>query len=60
MARYQLKKDIAENYYWILKSDKNGKIIAKSSEPYESKQGAKDSIDWIKINARDAVYEDLT
>ncbi len=60
MARFQLKKDSAANFYWILKSDKNGKTIAKSSESYESKQGAKDSIDWTKINAKSASYEDLT
>jgi len=60
MARYQLKKDTAGCYYWILKSDRNGKIVAKSSEAYNSKQGANESIVWTKANAKDADYEDLT
>lgn len=60
MARYQLKKDIAGDYYWILKSDNNGKIIAKSSESYNSKQGADGSIEWARNNAKSAAYEDLT
>ena len=42
MATYQLKKDVAGYYFWILKSDNNGKIVAKSSEAYNSKQGAKE------------------
>lgn len=54
MATYKIKKDTADNYYWILKSDKNQKIIAKSSESYEAKQGAKDSIAWVKANAEKA------
>ncbi|MBU2028626.1 YegP family protein [Patescibacteria group bacterium] len=59
MAKYQLKTDVAGNYYWILKS-KNGETVAKSSESYDSKQGANTSIEWTRINAKDAVYEDLT
>ena len=55
-----MKKDLAGGFYWILKSDKNGKIIAKSSEPYDSKKGAADSIAWTRANAKDADYEDLT
>jgi len=60
MATYQLKKDIAGYYFWILKSDNNGKTVAKSSEAYNSKQGAKESIAWTKANAKDARVEDLT
>jgi len=60
MAKYQIKEDIAGNYYWILKSDRNGKIVAKSSESYDSKQGAKTSIEWTRNNAKNASYEDLT
>ncbi len=59
MATYQLKKDIAGYYFWILKSDNNGKTVAKSSEAYNSKQGAKESIAWTKANAKDASFEDL-
>lgn len=60
MAKYIMKRDNAGDYYWILKSDKNGKTVAMSSEAYESKQGAKDSIEWTRANAKDASYEDLT
>ena len=60
MARYILKKYLSENYYWILKSDENVKTIAKSSEAYESKQGAKDSITWTKQNASPNNLDDLT
>ncbi len=41
MATFKIKKDTADNYYWILKSDLNQKIIAKSSESYESKRISK-------------------
>jgi uncharacterized protein YegP (UPF0339 family) len=60
MAKYQLKRDTAGYYYWILKSDRNGKTVAKSSESYDSKQGAKTSISWTRANGRGADYEDLT
>lgn len=59
MAKYQLKMDIAGYYYWILKS-KNGETMAKSSESYNSKQGAETSIEWTRNNAESADYEDLT
>lgn len=60
MAKYILKRDNARKFYWILKSDKNNKIIAMSSEAYESKQGANEAIAWTRVNAKDASYEDLT
>lgn len=60
MATFELKKDVAGYYFWILKSDRNGKTVAKSSEAYFSKQGAKDSIAWTRANAKDADYKDLT
>ena len=60
MATFKIKKDTADNYYWILKSDLNQKIIAKSSESYESKQGSKDSIAWVKANAEKAIVVDET
>ncbi|KKR32393.1 MAG: hypothetical protein UT64_C0035G0002 [Candidatus Falkowbacteria bacterium GW2011_GWF2_39_8] len=58
MAKYLLKKDSSGGFYWILKSDKNGKTIAKSSESYESKDGAAASINWVKVNAKGANVED--
>jgi len=60
MATYIMRRDNARKYYWILKSDENGKTIAMSSEAYESKQGADNSIAWTRANAKNAGYEDLT
>jgi uncharacterized protein YegP (UPF0339 family) len=60
MATYHLKKEVSGDYYWILKSDKNGKIIAKSSESYESKEGVKESIAWVRANAKEASLKDET
>jgi uncharacterized protein YegP (UPF0339 family) len=60
MATFILKRDSLDDYYWIVKSDNNGKIIAKSSESYESKEGAKESIAWVKTNAKDAFVKDET
>ncbi len=59
MATYHLEKDVSNQYYWILKSDKNGKTICMSSEAYASKQNAKDSIVWTKANAEKAKFIDL-
>lgn len=58
MATYILKKDNAGLYYWVVRSDKNGKTIAKSSESYYSKQGAKESIEWVRTNAKGAELKD--
>jgi uncharacterized protein YegP (UPF0339 family) len=60
MATFIVKKDTQKKYYWILKSDKNEKIVAKSSESYESKNGAENSIEWTKLNAKGASIEDET
>lgn len=60
MATYHLWQDKSGDYYWTLKSDKNYKIVAMSSEAYESKQGAKDSIEWTRNNAKNADFEDHT
>lgn len=60
MATFILKKDLANKFFWIIKSDKNGKTIAKSSESYESKAGANESIDWVRANAKNAKLQDET
>lgn len=60
MATYKLKLDKDNQYYWILKSDKNGETIAKSSESYTTKQNALSSIAWTRNNAKEAKLEDLT
>lgn len=58
MATFCLKKDSRDEFYWILKSDKNGETVAKSSESYVSRTGAKNSIEWVRINAKGAKFED--
>lgn len=60
MATFKLLKTISSQFYWILKSDKNGKIIAKSSESYVNKIDAEKSIEWVKINAKNAHIIDNT
>lgn len=51
MATYFIKNDKDGYYYWILRSDKNFKTVAMSSEAYDTKQGVKDSIVWTQANA---------
>lgn len=60
MATFKLQKNIAGQFYWILKSDKNGEIVAMSSEYYTSKQNAQNSIEWTRNNAKSAGLKDLT
>ena len=58
MATYKLKRDEDRKFYWTLRSDKNYKTIAMSSESYDSKQGALDSITWMRDNGKVAGFED--
>lgn len=58
MAQYILKRDVARGYYWILRSTKNYKTIAMSSEAYRSKQEAIDSIGWTRVNGGGADFKD--
>ena len=60
MAKYFLRKDVSKKYYWVLRSDENYKIIAKSSESYDSKDGALHSIGWTRANAEKAELKDET
>ena len=60
MATYHLKKDSRGGYYWILQSDENYKIVAMSSESYDSKQGVAQSIAWTRANANGAGFKDDT
>ena len=60
MARYIIRKDNQDNYYWVLRSDENYKTVAMSSESYESKQGTKDSIAWVRANAATVTIDDDT
>lgn len=59
MATFKLLKTASNEFYWIIKSDKNGKIIAKSSESYINKSDAKKSIEWIRQNAKNASFIDI-
>lgn len=51
MAKYVLWQSSKDSlWYWHLFSDKNSKIVCWA-EGYSSKQAAKDSIEWAKVNA---------
>jgi len=58
MPKYEIYKDAAGKYRWRLKAP-NGEIIA-SSEAYESKDGCKNGIQSVKINAPKAEIVDTT
>lgn len=58
MAQYKIYKDINDKYRWRLVANNGEKICW--SEAYESKQGAKDSIDFVKKYAAGADVNDLT
>ncbi len=60
MATYYIKKDSKGNFFWVLDSDKNYKTVSMSSESYESKQGAKNSIEWNQANGSTSQIIDLT
>lgn len=60
MATFKLSKDHQGKFRWSLRSDNNGNIIAVASESYDSSAGAKESIAWMRANAKDAAFEDLT
>lgn len=60
MAKYLLKKDNRGKYFWVLLSDKEGEVMAMSGESYESKKEAKDSIEWTRANAKNALLQDLS
>lgn len=59
MAKFQLYKDNAGEYRWRLKAA-NGDTVCVASEGYSSKQGAENSVSWVKANAPSANVEDLT
>lgn len=60
MAKYLVKRDTSGFYFWTLRSDKNFKTVAMSSESYDSKQNAIDSIIWTQNNATTKTIDDLT
>lgn len=50
MGIVEIKKDKKGQFFWSIKSKKNGEPIAKSSESYATKMAAKKSIEWMKAN----------
>jgi uncharacterized protein YegP (UPF0339 family) len=60
MAKYIIRKDSKGEYYWLLWSTKNRETVARSSESYASKQGAKKSILWTQTNAKTTDIDDET
>jgi uncharacterized protein YegP (UPF0339 family) len=60
MATYKIKLDNNRKFYWILKSDKNHETVAMSSESYDTREGARKSISWVKANAENASIDDDT
>lgn len=60
MATYLIRKDNKGEYYWVLRSDENYKTVAMSSESYDSKYGAKQSIAWTQANAATTSVKDDT
>ena len=58
MATFIIRKDNQGYFYWVLRSDGNYEVVARSSESYASKQGAKDSIAWVRGNASSAGTDD--
>jgi uncharacterized protein YegP (UPF0339 family) len=58
MATYFIKKDKDGYFYWTLRSDNNFKTVAMSSESYNTKQGAVDSVAWTQNNANTKKIEE--
>ena len=57
MPKFEIYKDAAGKFRWRLKAP-NGEIIA-ASEAYESKDGCKNGINSVKMNAPKAEIADL-
>jgi len=50
MAYFKIYQGLNKDYYWHLKSDKNGEKVCWA-EGYKTLEGAKKSIEWVKLNA---------
>jgi len=57
--KYQIKKSINNQFYWVLYAV-NGKIILPSSEQYISKQGCQNGIASSKRSVADSNFKRLT
>ena len=59
MAKFYIKKNVSDQYYWILKA-KNGETVAKCSEYHPNKATAKASVAFVKKYASNASVVDQT
>lgn len=59
MAKFQVFRDTVGEYRWRIKAN-NGETVCVSSEGYVAKQGALESVQFVKANAPVAPVEDLT
>jgi uncharacterized protein YegP (UPF0339 family) len=51
LPRFEIKKDIAEEFRFNLHAKSNGETILRSSEGYTSKQNCIKGIESVKVNA---------
>jgi uncharacterized protein len=58
MVRFEIYRDRAGEFRWRLVAANNREVCW--SEGYESKQGAIDSVNWVKYWAYSAPIHDLT
>ena len=49
-SRFEVYLSMARDWRWRIKAV-NGEIVAVSSEGYSTKQGAINSVQWMRINA---------
>lgn len=59
MARYVIKQDSSNEYYWVFKAD-NGEVISRSTDGYILKSDCEDSIDIMKNEGSNASVVDVT
>lgn len=60
MGVFEIKKDKRGEFYWSIRSKKNGESIAKSSESYATRASAMASVKWMKTKAAEAEVVDLS
>ncbi len=60
MGTFEVKKDKKGQFFWTIRSKKNGEAIAKSSESYATKASAMKSIQWMRDKVVTAEVSDMT
>ncbi len=60
MGTFEVKKDKKGQFFWTIRSKKNGEAIAKSSESYATKASAMKSIQWMRDKVVTAETVDMT